>query len=168
MASKSCNQLFTDKFLTVFKLFRHRVNASSDFATVTFFTVFKMCRHRVNAVLFPLTFRLACGKMCKRKDALSQTIIYVSHSKFMCHILKSHSYEKVASRSLGVTNIKIRSWPSPPSCRGLRTVVNVVDSGPPRAFGGPGKKLRNEAPCEQKILSITPFRLAENACQSIS
>ena len=51
MASKSCNQLFTDKFPTVFKLFRHRVNASSDFATVTFFIVFKMCRHRVNAVL---------------------------------------------------------------------------------------------------------------------
>ena len=51
MASKSCNQLFTDKFPTVFKLFRHRVNASSNFAAVTIFIVFKMCRHRVNAVL---------------------------------------------------------------------------------------------------------------------
>ena len=51
LASQSCNELFTCKFPTVFKLFRHRVNASSNFATVTFFTVFKMCRHRVNAVL---------------------------------------------------------------------------------------------------------------------
>ena len=50
-ASKSCNELFTGKFPTVFKLFWHRVNASSNFATVTFFIVFKMCRHRVNAVL---------------------------------------------------------------------------------------------------------------------
>ena len=51
MASKSINELFTGKFPTVFKLFRHRVNASSNFATGTFFIVFKMCRHRVNAVL---------------------------------------------------------------------------------------------------------------------
>ena len=28
----------------------YRVNASSNFATVTFFTVFKICQHRVNAV----------------------------------------------------------------------------------------------------------------------
>ena len=55
MASKSCNQLLTDKFPTVFKLIRYRVNASSDFATVTFFIVFKMCRHRVNAVLGRIT-----------------------------------------------------------------------------------------------------------------
>ena len=32
-------------------IFRHRVNASSKFATVTFCIVFKMCRHRVNVVL---------------------------------------------------------------------------------------------------------------------
>ena len=51
MASKSCNDFFSVKFRNVFKLFLHRVNASSNFATVTFFTVFKMCRHRVNAVL---------------------------------------------------------------------------------------------------------------------
>ena len=54
LASKSCNEFFTVKFRTVFKLFRYRVNASSNFATVTFFTVFKMCRHRVNAVLGPV------------------------------------------------------------------------------------------------------------------
>ena len=54
LASKSCNELFTCKFSTVFKLFRYRVNASSNFATVTFFTVFKMCRHRVNAVSFSI------------------------------------------------------------------------------------------------------------------
>ena len=51
MASKSCKEFFTVKSRTVFKLLRHRVNASSNSATVTFFTVFKMCRHRVNAVL---------------------------------------------------------------------------------------------------------------------
>ena len=51
MASKSCKELLTVKSRTVFKLFRHRVNASSNSATVTFFIVFKMCRHRVNAVL---------------------------------------------------------------------------------------------------------------------
>ena len=48
---KALQRVFYHKFPTVFKLFRHRVNASSNFATVTFFTVFKMCRHRVNAVL---------------------------------------------------------------------------------------------------------------------
>ena len=51
MASKSCKEFLTVKFHIVFKLFRYRVNASSNFAAVTFFTVFKMCRHRVNAVL---------------------------------------------------------------------------------------------------------------------
>ena len=51
MASKSCKEFLTVKSRTVFKLFWHRVNASSNLATVTFFTVFKMCRHRVNAVL---------------------------------------------------------------------------------------------------------------------
>ena len=51
LASKSCNEVFYRQVSTVFKLFRHRVNASSNFATVTFFIVFKMCRHRVNAVL---------------------------------------------------------------------------------------------------------------------
>ena len=39
LISKSCNEFFTVKFPTVFKLFQHRVNASSNFATVTFFTV---------------------------------------------------------------------------------------------------------------------------------
>ena len=43
-------RVFTINFPTVFKLCRHRVNASSNFAAVTFFTVFKMYRHRVNAV----------------------------------------------------------------------------------------------------------------------
>ena len=51
MASKYCKEFLTVKFHTVFKLFRYRVNASSNCAAVTFFTVFKMCRHRVNAVL---------------------------------------------------------------------------------------------------------------------
>ena len=51
MASKSCKEFLTVKSRTVFKLFRHRVNASSNSATVTFFTVFKMCQHCVNAVL---------------------------------------------------------------------------------------------------------------------
>ena len=51
MASKSCQEFLTVKFPAIFKLFRHRVNASSNSATVTFFTVFKMCRHCVNAVL---------------------------------------------------------------------------------------------------------------------
>ena len=51
MASKSRKEFLIVKFRSVFKLFRHRVNASSNSATVTFFTVFKMCRHRVNAVL---------------------------------------------------------------------------------------------------------------------
>ena len=36
-ASKSYNEFFTVKFSTVFTLFRHRLNASSKFATVTFF-----------------------------------------------------------------------------------------------------------------------------------
>ena len=49
--SESYPLLITDSCRHVFKLFRPRVNASSNFATVTFFTVFKMCRHRVNAVL---------------------------------------------------------------------------------------------------------------------
>ena len=44
-------RVFTINFPTVFKLCRHRVNASSNLAPVTFFTVFKMCWHRVNAVL---------------------------------------------------------------------------------------------------------------------
>ena len=52
LASKSCNKFFAIKFSTVFELFRHRVNTSSNFATVTFFFVFKMCRHRVNVVFF--------------------------------------------------------------------------------------------------------------------
>ena len=51
MASKPGKEFLTVKFHTIFKLFRYRVNASSNFAAVTFFTVFKMCRHRVNAVL---------------------------------------------------------------------------------------------------------------------
>ena len=51
MASKSCKEFLSVKSPTVFKLFRHRVNASSNSATLTVFTVFKMCRHRVNAVL---------------------------------------------------------------------------------------------------------------------
>ena len=51
MASESCKEFLTVKFHTIFKLFRYRVNASSNFAAVTFFIVFKMCRHRVNAVL---------------------------------------------------------------------------------------------------------------------
>ena len=50
LASKSCNESFSVKFPTVFKLCRYRLNASSNFATVTVFTVFKMCRHRVNAI----------------------------------------------------------------------------------------------------------------------
>ena len=50
LASKSWNEFFTVIFRTVFKLFRHRLNASSNFATVTFFTVFKMCRHCVHVV----------------------------------------------------------------------------------------------------------------------
>ena len=41
LASKSCNEFFTVKFPTVFKFFRYRVNASSNFATVTFFTFSK-------------------------------------------------------------------------------------------------------------------------------
>ena len=40
MASKSCKEFLTFKFPTVFKLFRHRVNASSNSATVKFFAVF--------------------------------------------------------------------------------------------------------------------------------
>ena len=52
LTSKSCNEFFTVEFPTVFKLFRHRLNTSSNFATVIFFTVFKMCWHRVNAVWF--------------------------------------------------------------------------------------------------------------------
>ena len=36
-ASKSCNEFSTVKFSTVFIMCRHRVNASSNFATVTFF-----------------------------------------------------------------------------------------------------------------------------------
>ena len=55
MASKSCKEFFTFKFRTVFKLFRHHVNARSNSATVTFFNVFKMCWHRVNAVLHRAT-----------------------------------------------------------------------------------------------------------------
>ena len=51
LAPKSCNEFFTVRFPTVLELFRYRVSASSNFATVTFFTDFKMCRHRVNAVL---------------------------------------------------------------------------------------------------------------------
>ena len=51
MAAKSCKAFHTVKSRTVFKLFRHPVNASSNSATVTFVTIFKMCRHRVNAVL---------------------------------------------------------------------------------------------------------------------
>ena len=53
MALKSCKGFFAVKFRTVFRLFRHRVNASSNSATVKLFTVFKMCRHRVKAVLDP-------------------------------------------------------------------------------------------------------------------
>ena len=49
-ASKPCNKFLTIKFPTTFKLFQHRVNASSNFADVAFFTIFKMCQHRVNAV----------------------------------------------------------------------------------------------------------------------
>ena len=41
LASKSCNEFFTIKFPTVFKLCRDRVNASSNFATVTFFHRFQ-------------------------------------------------------------------------------------------------------------------------------
>ena len=33
---KSCKEFLTVKFPIIFKLFRHRVNASSNFATVTF------------------------------------------------------------------------------------------------------------------------------------
>ena len=51
MASKSCKEFLTVIPRTVFKLFRHRVNASSNSAIVTFFTVFKMCQHRLEAVL---------------------------------------------------------------------------------------------------------------------
>ena len=58
LASKSCNEFFTVRFPPVFKLFRYRVNASSNFATVTFFTVFKMCRHCVNAVSVACNIRL--------------------------------------------------------------------------------------------------------------
>ena len=48
---------------------RHRVNASSNFATVTFFIVFKMCRHRVNAVLDALEIALkASQKTAKPQD----------------------------------------------------------------------------------------------------
>ena len=50
LASKSCNEFFTVIIPTVFKLFRHSLNASSNFASVTFFTVFEMCRHRLNQV----------------------------------------------------------------------------------------------------------------------
>ena len=50
LASKSYKEFYSVIFPTVFKLLRHRVNASSNSATVTFFIVFKMCRHRVNTV----------------------------------------------------------------------------------------------------------------------
>ena len=40
MASKSCKEFLTVKSRTVFKLFRHRVKASSNSTTVTFFIVF--------------------------------------------------------------------------------------------------------------------------------
>ena len=41
MSSKSCKEFLTVKSRTVFKLFRHRVNASSNSATVTFFHRFQ-------------------------------------------------------------------------------------------------------------------------------
>ena len=47
----SCNEFFTVKFPTVFKLLQHCVTACSNFATVTIFIVFKMSRHLVNVVL---------------------------------------------------------------------------------------------------------------------
>ena len=43
-------RIFLPQASTVFELFRHRVNASSNFGTFTFFIIFEMCRHRVNAV----------------------------------------------------------------------------------------------------------------------
>ena len=53
LASRSWSEFITAKF-PVLKFFRHRVDASSNFATVKIFTVFKMCRHRVNAAIsFP-------------------------------------------------------------------------------------------------------------------
>ena len=68
LASKSCNEFFTVKFPTVFKLFRYRVNATSSFAAVTFLTVFKMCRHRVNAVLVSENEMLADSDSCMLHD----------------------------------------------------------------------------------------------------
>ena len=41
--------------------------------------------------------------------------------------------------------------------------ARYMNAEPPRAVGGQGANLTNEAPCErseQKIFSITPFRLA--------
>ena len=46
------------RVFAVFKLFRYRVNSSSNFAAVTFFTVFKLSRHRVNAASVEL--EMAC------------------------------------------------------------------------------------------------------------
>ena len=46
-------------------------------------------------------------------------------------------------------------------------IKHVLHSGLPRAFGGTGTKLRNEASEASRNFSITPFRLAENLFQSI-
>ena len=48
---RDCNELTTVEFPTVFILYRYRMDARSNFATVTFCTLFKVCQHRVSAVL---------------------------------------------------------------------------------------------------------------------
>ena len=73
---------FTVKFLTVFKLCRYRVNASSNFATVTFFTVFKMCRYRVNAVVGTYY------KEINNNDDNSNIFTYLSQDSFVEELLQ--------------------------------------------------------------------------------
>ena len=80
MASKSCKEFPTVKSRTVFKLFRHRVNASSNSATVTFFTVFKMCRHRVNAVSVIQNLSMTELKMVERNLSMVLCIKITEHS----------------------------------------------------------------------------------------
>ena len=68
MASKSFKEFLTVKSRIVFKLFRYRVNSSSNFAAVTFFTVFKMCQHRVNAVLVDVWKKFFKEMMIQEQD----------------------------------------------------------------------------------------------------
>ena len=71
MASKPCSQSCTVSFPNVFKLFRHRVNASSNFAAVTFLTVFRMCWHRVNVVF-----------VCQNRSCHSHIIAFLQKVQF--------------------------------------------------------------------------------------